>query len=375
MSRFAIVPLMLIAMLFAACGGDTPEPAGQGGGEARAEADAGSETRPQTGGAQQPARAPMATERASSPTGQGASASSASTTSEATPASPAAGATEAAPASGSLPTAAPVSQAETQASEPGDPDSLVPADPQLTDEVLLQDIYARVDLEQFALDPEEPIERGQGINLEDPLVQENPFLHLFPGIQGAIEEGKKSGKFRHPSAGGYEDISANRNGLINFIHHPWFHPIRAETAPYGENGYFQRKTHRWGELRWTPKETGPFWFGENSTKGVLLETVARLIEEAQLPGVEHAQRGWWKEDAKLDEVNRVDSLELRDWTLEEFLSISVIPSERTEIKGQNPRGGVRWWMGNPAEFYAKQNGTHRPPRRWNGRSCIPSCPS
>ena len=365
MFKFAItVSLMLIAMLFAACGGDTPEPAGQDaeevGTEARAAAGSGTST--QTGEARQPTPAPRATERAPSTSGQGSSASPAGAPSEAAPTPRAAGPTAAVPASGSLPTAAPVSQAETQPSEPGGSDSLVPADPRFTDEVLLQDIYAKIDLDQFALDPEEPIEwRGRSSIMEHPLVHEHPFLHLFPSVQEYIGEQERPSyltynptdhiRIENPGPGGdfgfqpyhelggFTDISAGRNGIINFIYHPWFHPVQPDWlkgAPYGDSRSRSiQRVH--GAI--TP---GRFWFGENSTKGVLLETVAGLVEEARLPGVEPAQRAWWKEDAVGKDRQVAQSLEFRDWTLEEFLSISVNSTNPTKGPGDREEeyGGI-----------------------------------
>ena len=40
---------------------------------------------------------------------------------------------------------------------PGSIAALVPVDPRTNDRVFLQDIYAQIDLEQFALDPDQPI--------------------------------------------------------------------------------------------------------------------------------------------------------------------------------------------------------------------------
>ena len=67
---------------------------------------------------------------------------------------------------------------------------LVPEDPRTNDQVLLQDIYAQIDLEQFALDPDQRIP-WQGNKYEEdspkslmphPMIQ-HPYLHLFPDLE------------------------------------------------------------------------------------------------------------------------------------------------------------------------------------------------
>ena len=236
---------------------------------------------------------------------------------------------------------------------PGGIAGLVPADPRFTDEVLLQDIYARIDLGQFALDPEEPIEfeynkRRVSVNTDTPLeslmahplVHEHPFLHLFPSVQEAVDAQERPSNLRyHPApVDRFENISANRNGLINFIYNPWFHPIYLEGNQYAAYGYSTRPREIYETFQ--TKGLTNFRFGDNSTKGVLLETVAKLVEEAQLPGVEPAQRAWWKEDALPHEWQQAFLTEPRDWTLEEFLSVSVnadsvIDTRKIELEGIN----------------------------------------
>ena len=236
---------------------------------------------------------------------------------------------------------------------PGGIADLIPTDPRFTDQVLLQDIYARIDLNQFALDPEDPIEfgykgpAGTGLKpvevdgdaplmstMEYPMVHEHPFLHLFPSVEeGIVDQERPDDLKYHPSKSTsvfhpsheekrFANISAGRNGLINFIYQPWFHPVQPrkdwQWAIYGAGLSRQIEMPR---VQVPANEKyQPFWFGENSTKGVLLETVAKLIEEAQHPGVEPAQRAWW---TKPGLPERESSLDLRDWTLEEYLSTAV----------------------------------------------------
>ena len=58
---------------------------------------------------------------------------------------------------------------------------LVPEDPKTNDRVLLQDIYEQIDLEQFALDPNEPVPENTSPFTVSPVnypeVSEHPYLH------------------------------------------------------------------------------------------------------------------------------------------------------------------------------------------------------
>ena len=79
----------------------------------------------------------------------------------------------------------------------GDPKTiaeLVPEDPRTNDQVLLQDIYAQINLEQFALDPDQPIP-WQGSRYDEispvsvmphPMIHRHPYLHLFPNLETKV---------------------------------------------------------------------------------------------------------------------------------------------------------------------------------------------
>ena len=68
---------------------------------------------------------------------------------------------------------------------------LVPEDPRTNDRVLLQDIYAQIDLEQFALDPDQPLPQQGSESTADypgsvmpyPMIHQHPYLHLFPELE------------------------------------------------------------------------------------------------------------------------------------------------------------------------------------------------
>ena len=73
---------------------------------------------------------------------------------------------------------------------------LVPEDPRTNDQVLLQDIYAQIDLEQFALDPDQPIPWEGDKNYTDspkslmphPMIHQHPYLHLFPDLEAKVRK-------------------------------------------------------------------------------------------------------------------------------------------------------------------------------------------
>ena len=74
---------------------------------------------------------------------------------------------------------------------------LAPENPQTNDQVLLQDIYEQIDLEQFALDPDEPIPfvELRGYNpaslMKYPEVHEHPYLHLFPELKHIASQSER----------------------------------------------------------------------------------------------------------------------------------------------------------------------------------------
>ena len=214
----------------------------------------------------------------------------------------------------------------------GDPKTiaeLVPEDPRTNDRVLLQDIYAQIDLEQFALDPDQPILQQWGRSDEGnlmpyPMIHRHPYLHLFPELEIRVSKQEKEdiwytpyGEYGRFGTDWVKDISGTRNGRIYFIYNPWFEPVFPERD--------KRTTH----LNVGPSFSsyykndgaGPYWFGNNSVRGVLAETVAELLEEAKLPSAEPAKRPWFGEDRK-GKTDLRES-EMRKWTMEEFISTTI----------------------------------------------------
>ena len=193
--------------------------------------------------------------------------------------------------------------AATQESQPQDEDisikDLIPQNPQLNDAVLLQDIYPHADLDQFALDPTQPVplpivrEKGELVRIETleemkqdlihddhPFpqwflyenVRDHPYLHIFPRLQHAAHEEDpprhqieqiKDIAFRFKDSIPYPHTDRNRasEGITRFIYFPWFEPSTAHTRP-GHNGIH---------------------FGNNSTREVLAQAVTKAMEEAKYP--------------------------------------------------------------------------------------------
>ena len=194
---------------------------------------------------------------------------------------------------------------------------VVPEDPETNDRVLLQDIYAQIDLEQFALDPDQPIPR-QGSKSANPLkslmphpiIHKHPYLHLFPDLEAKVRKERKSDiKYSPYGSDRFTDIARTRNGLIYFIYNPWFEPVFPGFNPDRPRSDYSRLG------------AGPYWFGNNSVRGVLAETVAELLEEAKLPSAEPAQAPWFGKIRK--GMTGLNLVELQKWTMEEFISTTI----------------------------------------------------
>ena len=201
----------------------------------------------------------------------------------------------------------------------GSPLDLIPEDPETSDEVLLQDIYALMDLSQFALDPNQPVPLPQeGIrdfgdryvsalpggdyppsyfNFDD--VKDHPYLHLFPGLKAHVEAYRKR-EMENPGSRSFR----NRDIPYN-PHRPYDQPERVlresqatgVTPPSGityfiYNPWFENPDSRWKDVQKKNQEHQPIphWFGKNSTRGVLAEAVEKALQQAK------------KEDAKQAEL-------------------------------------------------------------------------
>ena len=209
------------------------------------------------------------------------------------------------PTSGQPPASQPAhpsstTQPESPTSPQPDAPAKVPKQPQFTDEVLLQNIYKTIDLDRLALpedyqippDYEHPKSDWSPINNTDYQVPyydvfQHPYLHVFPTLEYFVKKNADSKRVKDHFEYDYRDIKKRRltesvverdvnppSGISHFLHYPWFEPFSPKT-----------------DQDWTSKivkatnyNTMDHHFGNNSTRGVLADTVTKLFEKAAKPG-------------------------------------------------------------------------------------------
>ena len=208
------------------------------------------------------------------------------------------------------------SPAATQESQPQDEDisikNLIPQNPQLNDTVLLQDIYPHADLDQFALNPTQPIplpiirEKGELVRIETleelkedlihdshPFpqwflyenIRDHPYLHIFPRLQHTAHAEEppdqiKDIAFKFKDSRPYIDPTQAAEGITRFIYFPWFEP----------------STGRFKHVH----------FGNDSTREVLAQAVTKAMEEAKYPTARPMPTLWGEKG-------------IREWRLGSFL--------------------------------------------------------
>ena len=191
------------------------------------------------------------------------------------------------------------------AADPSTPSTTTsaPPDAQFNDEVLLQHLYDNLDLDRFAL-PENyeipPDYEGEADKNWSPLhpitqeipyydVKDHPYLHIFSGLHTAVKEHAEGTsaphdylkyRYRYIDRKGdlhQRDRSYNPPmGVSHFLHYPWFEPFQGKL-------YFGEPNDPQGPLPKYPPI--PYYFGNNSTRGVLADAVTDLFEQAIQPGV------------------------------------------------------------------------------------------
>ena len=208
-----------------------------------------------------------------------------------------------------------------------------PTDPQFAEGPTLQEIYAGLDLSRYALNPNEAVQRPARGLVERPFEEyrDHPYLHLFPSVETHIEEvqarADESGN-SHPKTFTHHlynetgtiyretenDVRAMKNyGIEQFLAHPWFDPMTGEDLSETE----QRTMGDFDEYYRDVTDVTPPYFGRDSLREVLAESVGSLLDQAKLPEATPAEL-IWKSDRRIQgrrpiplisELTNPDSLE------------------------------------------------------------------
>ena len=145
----------------------------------------------------------------------------------------------------------------------------------------IQATYQSMDMEAFALDPNIPYTERQ-IPDEKPFEEywSHPYIHLFPDMMEElhlIKEQAESNGQSHPKAFRYAyhsspEFPRKEYTIETFLHHPWFEPWHEllYTSHYSSGEVSGSYTAAY-------KTIGTPYFGRDSTREILAETVSQLI--------------------------------------------------------------------------------------------------
>ena len=201
-----------------------------------------------------------------------------------------------------------------------------------------------MDLDQFALDPTEPIEtfeygkvygnigkHGGTANLSTFNVAEtldHPYIYLFPKLKYYLQrEGEQKrprtdipyspymdSHLQPPEPPGGTTSNWSRSSATET---PWF---TSSTTPGSKPSLYSNRDHTFTLRR---AKYGPFWFGNNSTRGVLSDAVANAMTQAKYPATEPLELIWHRGDPILNRSRPNDRWELTNWRLEDYLRTAV----------------------------------------------------
>ncbi len=222
----------------------------------------------------------------------------------------------------------------------------LPQDPATDDTVLLQDIYEQMDLSQYALAVDQPLDFNLGNN--SPVqkfpyheTRNHPYIHLFPGLKYMAEHQghdralkDRDNAFRYspwllgkPQESTHE-IRISRgvdypgeilDPITHFIYNPWFEQYPGRTDSEAQGIHFSTNE----TFPYYRRGYGPFWFGKNSTRGVLAQAVAKAFEEAEKPGTTPHPLDWQTEYMFPGEHDPRSYLQPKDWDLESYVRTTV----------------------------------------------------
>ena len=264
-------------------------------------------------------------------------------------------------------------EANTPPTGPLSAEDLIPENPRTNDQVLLQDIYARMDLEQFALNPNDHIPQpnvgGRGMSRSgypDTMfgyfeTRDHPYLHLFPGLLNNVNMARKKGYDSHNPGKTLEynpynppgrwdgDAREDYNfhgGITHFIYYPWFEPLRGTEMRDGrgetllfQNSSFSFRGTGSGETR--RLALGPHWFGSHSLRGTLAKAVAGGLEQARTAGVEDRPIPWRINHDGPQKWRREDKTYENRWSLEQYLRTPVFRDDGVKYLEKSPRSSLR----------------------------------
>ena len=265
-------------------------------------------------------------------------------------------------------------EANTPPTGPLSAEDLIPENPRTNDQVLLQDIYARMDLEQFALNPNEPIpqpnlgdwgQTSESSRYPDTMfgyfeTRDHPYLHLFPGLLNNVNIARKKGYDSHPPGNTIEYNPYNppwhwdgdaledynfHGDITYFIYHPWFEPLRGTEMYEGrgktlliQNSDFYFPETGSGETR--KLALGPHWFGRHSLRGTLAKAVAEGLEQARTAGVENRPIPWRVNHYGDYQWRSEDRTYENKWSLEEYLRTPVFRDDGVKYREKRPRSSM-----------------------------------
>lgn len=360
----SIVWISLTILVLTACGGDTSEEPPGDGGVSETRSDTSSEF-----GA--PAAASRPASSGSGGPGQGSVTSTA--TSEPTPRSPGREPSTRDPETNNPGTSEPRAEAKTEPT--GAQDSLAPPDPQFQDQILLQDIYAKMDLDQFAPDPTQPIKfegprpdgwkRQHGFQAGSPLdlemARNHPYLHVFAMADAVTHQADTSTHrdwegvtevWLHPSfsykpnKGLRENYFLPKDPVSYFLHRPWFEPTEPQGKGTGQHSHGNKKYHHNPDNRDIRNHVyGPYRFGQNSPRGVLSESVEQALRNHQHPEVRPYPLRW---------PDNWDGGAIREWDLGDYLRTPIGPPSRQLDEEKLIRFQPNWVSWDPYDDGLKQ---------------------
>ena len=235
------------------------------------------------------------------------------------------------------------------------PLDLIPENPKANDTVLLQDIYDLMDLDQFALDPTQPIEKFENTTghyarsnrlsrFPRNMLKNHPYIHMFPDLElltkNTLKEKPNESLWPNVIYSPYArlgDVNKTPGGkyfvandpITYFIYHPWFEEIYIEPRDSDLTGLQNHRIRvdRTGTnqpiLQYQRYRLGPYWFGKSSTRGVLSDSIANMMKDAAYPTTELMPITWQTGGWSYDRGDPGRSVIEYNWKLDEYLRTAV----------------------------------------------------